>query len=387
MGSDAPTIMICAGEVSGDEHAARVVRALRGRLPGARFVGVAGRRMVEAGVEPIFRAEQLAVVGLFEVLRHLPELRRVMRRLRAELRGGGIDLCVTVDYPGFNLRLARHARRARVPTLHYIAPTVWAWGKGRIRGVRRSIDRLALIFDFEEALWRASGVDAHWVGHPLLDESAHPISLAELRRLCCAGEGERLIGLLPGSRGQEIRRLLPPLLGTAERLHSTRPDLRFIIPRAAGLDPAPIALAVARCAAPVAVLEGHADAVLAHAHAALIASGTATLQATLAGLPHILVYRVAPATWAIGKALVHLDHLGLANIIAGETVTPELLQRDATPARMAQALGRLLDDGDERMRMIRDLSRVRARLGEPGAAERTAELILELLSRGGDARA
>ena len=135
------------------------------------------------------------------------------------------------------------------------------------------------------------------------------------------------------------------------------------------------------------MLEGHADAVLAHAHAALIASGTATLQATLAGLPHILVYRVAPATWAIGKALVHLDHLGLANIIAGETVTPELLQRDATPARMAQALGRLLDDGDERMRMIRDLSRVRARLGEPGAAERTAELILELLSRGGDARA
>ncbi len=382
MGSTAPTLLISAGEVSGDEHAARVVAAAREIRPDVRFAGVAGRRMIAAGVEPLFPAEELAVVGLVEVARHLPTLRRVMRSLVAELEGGGVDLCVTVDYPGFNLRLARRAARAGVPTLHYIAPKVWAWGKGRIRKARRSVDRLAVIFDFEEKLWREAGVDARWVGHPLLDESAETLSRRDLARLCDAESDERIIGLLPGSRDQEIRRLLRPMLAAAERLIHTRPDLRFVLPRAPGVDPVRVASEVARFRAPVTVLEGHADAVFAHGDAAIIASGTATLQAALACIPHILVYRVSPLTWAVGKAVVRLDHLGLPNIIAGKTVVPELLQSEVTPAKIAAELGSVLDSRQENERMRADLSRVRKRLGRPGAARRTAELIIEHLDRG-----
>ncbi|MAE70191.1 MAG: lipid-A-disaccharide synthase [Gemmatimonadetes bacterium] len=381
MGSTAPTVLISAGEVSGDEHAARVVAAAREIRPDIRFVGVAGRRMVAAGVEAIFPAEELAVVGLVEVARHLPALRRAMRKLAAELEGGGIDLCVTVDYPGFNLRLARKAARAGVPTLHYIAPKVWAWGKGRIGKVRGSIGRLAVIFNFEEKLWRDAGVDARWMGHPLLDEPAEALPRPELARLCDAERDERIVGLLPGSRDQEIRRLLRPMLMAAEELIRTRPDLRFVLPRAPGVDSVRVATEVARCRAPVIVLEGRSDAVFAHADAAIIASGTATLQAALAGIPHVLVYRVSPLTWAVGKAVVRLDHLGLPNIIAGKTIVPELLQRAATPTRIAAELGKLLDSRPERERMRGELSRVRERLGRPGAARRTAELIIEQLDR------
>lgn len=336
--------------------------------------------MVAAGVEPLFPAEELAVVGIFEVVRHLPTLRRVLRRLDQELASGRISVCLTVDYPGFNLRLARRARRHGVPTFHYIAPTVWAWGKRRIDGVRRVIDRLALIFDFEEALWRQAGVDAHWVGHPLLDESEPILERDQFRRLAGAPPGTRLVGLLPGSRRQEIRRLLGPMLDAASLLAARDPGLRFVLPRASGLDPAPIARAVAASPAPVAVLPGAAASVLAHADAALIASGTATLQATLAALPHLLVYRVSPATWAIGRALVNLRHLGLANIIAGRTITPELLQERATPMRMATELSHLLYDAEIRERMKRELAGIRERLGRPGAADRTAELLLDLLA-------
>lgn len=375
----AATILVCAGEVSGDEHAARVVRAARRQRPDLRFVGVAGPEMIAAGVEPLFRAEELAVVGFLEVVRHLPRLRRVMRRLGDELESGRIDLCLTVDYPGFNLRLARRARAAGVPTMHYIAPTVWAWGRGRIRSFAQAVDRLALIFDFEEPLWREAGVDAHWVGHPLLDEERTTISRAEFVRLCAASGDEILVGLLPGSRSQEIRRLLPPMLSAAALMAGEDPRLRFVLPRAPGLDPSGIASMVAACPAGVTVLAGQAQAVLAHCAGAVVASGTATLQATLAGIPHILVYRLAPLTWALGRILVGLDHVGLANIIAGRTVTPELLQRDATPARIALELRRLLYEDTQRARMHHNLESVRAQLGTPGAAERTAALLIALL--------
>jgi lipid-A-disaccharide synthase len=376
-----PTVLICAGEVSGDEHAAKVVAAARRLRPNLRFVGVAGPRMVEAGVIPLFAAEELAVVGIFEVVRHLPTLRRVMRRLDDELASGRVSICMTVDYPGFNMRLAARARRHGVATFHYIAPTVWAWGKHRINGVRRVVDRLALIFDFEEKIWRQAGVDAHWVGHPLLDEQKQVLTREALYQRADAPPGTRLVGLLPGSRDQEIRRLLEPMLEAAALLSERDPGLRFLLPRASGLDPAPIARAVAAASAPVTVIAEGAASVMAHSEGALVASGTATLQATLAGLPHVLVYRVAPATWAIGRAVVDLRHLGLANIIAGRTITPELLQQRATPMRMAAALSHLLYDAEQRGKMLAELARVRCRLGTTGAAERVAELLLGLLGQ------
>lgn len=383
MTARAPNILICAGEASGDLHAAKVVEAVRRRVPEARFLGVAGRAMEAAGVEGLHRAESLAVVGFVEVARHLPRLRRVMLDLEQRLSGGDIDLCFTIDYPGFNLRLAARARRLGIPTLHYVAPTIWAWGRHRARTVRRDVSQLAVIFDFEEEVWSREGVAATWVGNPLLDDRSPLLPQQEIRRRVGAGPSERLVALLPGSRTQEVARLLPPLLSAAEHLAAARSGLRFVIPRAPSLDPS-LFSEVHSGRAAVSLIEGEAPSVLRAADAAAVASGTATLEAALAGVPHVLVYRVSPATWWLGRTLVRLDRIGLGSIVAGLPVAEELLQDRCTPLRIATALLGLLEDASVRAERQAGMGRVRSRLGSPGAAERSAELLLRTVGWNGD---
>jgi lipid-A-disaccharide synthase len=318
--------------------------------------------MEAEGVRLMAGLDELAVMGFAEVLAHLPYFVRLLVRVRRTLDAQAPDLVIPIDYPGFNLRLAKAARQRRIPVLYYIAPQVWAWHRSRMRQLADNTDRLAVILPFEEKLFRAEGARAVFVGHPLLDE---PPTLPD-RATFCAATGvhpERpILALFPGSRAQEVRRHFAVFAAAAERVRGRRPDVQPVVARPAGLDERLYAgAAVPRTA--------DADALLAHAHAALVKSGTGTLQAALAGTPMVVAYRTSPLTFALARRLVRVPHVGLVNLVAGERAAPELLQDRATPEALAAALLPLLQDGSpERARALQALGRVRARLDPPRAA-------------------
>lgn len=375
---DAPRILISAGEPSGDLHGAGVARALRRRWPTARLYGLGGSLMRQAGVELIAHVDELAVMGFAEVARHLPFFLRLLRRVRRDLEREPPDLVVPIDYPGFNLRLARMAKESGVPVLYYIAPQVWAWHSSRIAQLARHTDRLAVILPFEEALFRGAGAQASFVGHPLLDAGAPGAARAELCAAVGADPERPILALFPGSRAQEVRRHLALFEGAAERVCARRPDVQPVI--ASGP-----AVPEALYAAARYPRTSDSGALLAHAAAALAKSGTTTLQAAVAGTPLVVAYRMHPLSYAIARRVVEVDHVGLVNLVAGERLAPEFIQAAATPDALADALLPLLEDGPERARMLAGLARVRAALAAPAgahdAAERVAAMAADILAR------
>jgi lipid-A-disaccharide synthase len=371
----APRILILAGEPSGDMHGARLARALRARWPEAELYGLGGPRMQREGVELYAGLDQLAVLGFIEVIRHLPFFARLLRRLRQELRTAPPDLVIPIDYPGFNMRLARAAKREGVPVLYYIAPQVWAWHRSRVGRLAVDVDLLAVILPFEEAIFRTAGARVAFVGHPLLDDETD----AQPRSAFCASVGldpERpLLALFPGSRVQEVERHLELFGETAARLTALRPGLQPVI--AAGG-------AVPDGAYAGAPYPRTTDAwsLLRNARGALVKSGTSTLQAALAGTPLVVAYRMNALSYRLARRLVEVPHIGLVNLVAGERVAPELVQEEATPESLCAALLPLLDDGPQRSATLERLGRVRAALASPdgiAAADRVAALAAELI--------
>ncbi len=365
----ARTVLITAGEASGDQAGAAVVAALRRRHPDWRLLATGGERMAAAGAELLVDYRELAVMGFAEVLRRLPALRGRLNALGDLLASGSIDLFLPVDFPGFNLRLATKARRAGVPVLYFVAPQVWAWGEGRLARLRRDVDRLALILPFEAAWFAARGVAGSFVGHPLMD-SARPLAPAA---------ASARLGLLPGSRAQEVERLLEPMLAAAALLRAARPELEVELLEAPGLAPACYDRLLA--AAPLAVRRCREASAgfLARQGAAIVASGTATLEAAVAGLPMAVVYRTGWLNYQLARRLVSLEQIALVNLVAGEQLVPELVQGALSPARLAAAVAPLLEDGPARSAQLAGCARLRALLGEPGCGERVAALAEELL--------
>jgi lipid-A-disaccharide synthase len=372
-----PRIFLSAGEPSGDLHGARVAEALRRRWPAAELFGLGGDRMAAAGVELLAHVDQLAVMGFVEVLRHLPFFAGLMRRVQDEMQRRRPDLVIPIDYPGFNLRLARHARHAAIPVLYYIAPQVWAWHRSRMKRLAATTDRLAVILPFEEELFRSAGACAHFVGHPLTDLPAPSEPRADfLGRIGVASE-RPVLALFPGSRPQEVDRHLAVFVAASACVRERLPDVQPVIAASA---------AVPARAYEAAAVPRTADGwtLLHHARAALVKSGTSTLQAALAGTPLVVTYRVHPATFRLAQRLVRVPHVGLVNLVAGERIAPELLQDDATPPRLAAALLPLLDaDSSERRTALQGLERVRLALASPDSArtvgDRVADLAAELL--------
>lgn len=373
-GARPPTIFISAGEESGDLHGAALARALRERIPGVRLIGLGGGRMRDAGVELLADLRDLAVMGLVEVLRHLPFFLELKKRVWRALEEERVDLVVPVDYPGFNLRLARHAHSRGIPVLYYIAPQVWAWHKSRVRDLARDTDAVAVVLPFEEEFFRRNGAPVSYVGHPLLDREP----LRETRGEWAAAHGldpaRPILGLFPGSRAQEVRRHLALFAAAAARVVDRRPEVQPAVAVPPGLDPS--AYAGARWP-----LVHDARGLLTHAAAALVKSGTTTLEAGIAGTPMVVAYRMNPLSYAVARRMVKVPHIALANLIAEERVAPEFVQDAASPEALAGALLPLLDEASpERTAMRAGLARIPGRLGGPGASARVAELAARLIA-------
>ncbi len=367
-----PVILLLAGEPSGDLHGAALARALRDKWPSARLLGLGGERMAAAGVECMAGLDELAVMGFVEVFRHLDFFWRLMHRVRDAMHRHAVDLVIPIDYPGFNLRVARHARAAGIRVLYYIAPQVWAWRPSRARRLARDTDHVAVILPFEVSFLRKAGARATFVGHPLLEVEQRVPARTDYCRAHGLDPDRPLLALFPGSRRQELDRHLRLFEATARRLEEARPGLQTVVARAPGL--------------PVRAYESVASAVvndgrslLHHARAAVVKSGTSTLEAALAGVPFATVYRTHPLTFALARRLVRVDHIAMANLIAGRRVVPELIQHDATPARLERELLPLLDDTHERCATVAGLGEVRRALGSAGAARRVAGIAESLL--------
>ncbi len=365
MPDSSPTVFLSAGEASGDQHGAELARELRLRLPGARLVGLGGSRMAAQGVELLANLDRLAVLGFAEVVGRLPDLLALRRQVFRALERLSVDLVVPIDYPGFNLPLCRHSRRLGIPVLYYIAPQVWAWKERRARHLAEWANEVCVILPFESDLLKAYGAKVSFVGHPLLDQ-----------KTTAGGSDDLVLGLFPGSRRQEVERMLPVFLEAANLVVAERPNLRVMVARATDLpdrvyDDCPGHL----LAAP--------DVVVGNSRAAITKSGTITLQLAISRVPMVVGYRVHPVTYGIGKRLVRVDHIALVNLVAGEEIVREHIQAAMTPEALAREALRLIDHTEARTRMVERLGVVRDRLGQPGAASRVADACERLLGRGG----
>lgn len=368
-----PVILMLAGEASGDQHGAQVARALRQQWPGARLLGLGGRRMAAQGVELLAGLDQLSVMGFVEVIRHLPFFRKLEKKVLSLLDAGDIDLVLPIDYPGFNLRITRAARERGIPTLYYIAPQVWAWKKHRAQQLARDADAIAVILPFEEEIFRNVGGEARFVGHPLLEEPEDLPTRKAFAFLHGLDPERPILALFPGSREQEIRRHLQLFLQTAQKVQRLRPEVQPVMARAESIPRDRLS------AVSIPQVED-GPALLSHAAAALVKSGTTTLQAALAETPFVVAYRTHPLTFFLAKRLIQVPDVALANLVVGTRVVPEALQGEATAEHLAELLVPLLDETSEaRTRMMVDLARVRLALGSPGAARRVAEMAAELL--------
>lgn len=372
------TILVVAGEASGDAHGAGLIRAARALDPGVRFAGIGGAEMRRAGAEILMDAGEIAVVGVLEVLARLPRILEARRRIRRCLREDRPARVLLIDYPDFNLRFAREAHDAGVPVDYFVSPQIWAWRGGRLRKIARFVDRMMVVFAFEEELYSRAGVPVVFVGHPLVDEEPPILARSTARqRIEVAPEG-KVLALLPGSRRGEVARLLPVQLAAAALLRVERPDLEVVVPVAStvpdGLVEGIIAAACAPWARPIR--DGF-HATLDAADAAVVASGTATLQAGMRQVPMVVVYRVHPVTAWLGRRLVRVSDIGLVNLVAGRRLVPELVQEKCTPRGIAGAVAAWLDDPEANRRVREDLSIVRSRLGPAGAFGRAARVLLD----------
>ncbi len=373
------TILIIAGETSGDMRGAPLVRAMKKKRPDLEFVGIGGDHMAEAGVELLYHVRETSILGFFEVVKHLPFIRKMLQELLDVVKSRKPVMVLLIDYPGFNLRFAKRMYRLNVPVCYYISPQVWAWGNDRVKKIVKWIGRMIVVFPFELDIYKKEGMDVHFTGHPLRDEVKPSFSKSAFFKSSGLNTKHPALGLLPGSRKQEVSELLPPMMDACKILKEKIPDLQIILGKAPDL-PAEFYkeyLSIDK----IQLIENKTYDVMAHSDTVLVASGTATLETGLLGTPMVIVYKMSPVSYFIGKNIVKLKNIGLVNIVAGETVVPERLQNEVNGSCLAETAYPMLTDTSVQKSCQDKLKNVQNKLGEPGASKRAAECVLDYLTQ------
>lgn len=380
--------LLSAGEASGDTYGAQLIDALRQLSSGSTFFGMGGEKMRASGCDLLIDAKDVAVVGLVEVVKHLPDIRRRFKHVVAEAARRKPDAAILIDFPDFNLRLARELHRLGIPVFYFVSPQIWAWRTGRVQQIKKYVRKMIVIFPFEQEFYARHGVEVSYVGHPLAYQQPPTISREEFAAKYSLDPKKQWIALLPGSRRKELELNIEPLFFTAEMLQDQSGDFQFILPVASTLNKDWLAIKLHRLwTSPIQLtLTDNAPATLMHARAAVVASGTATVEAALSGTPFVVVYRLAPLTWLLGRRLVKLDTFAMPNLIAGKKIVPELIQKDFTAQNVVRELNAIIPDGPARQQMESDLKMVQQRLRDSqhsdSPAQRAAQEILGSLAKG-----
>lgn len=367
--------MIIAGEASGDLHGANLVKAIQAREPSISFFGVGGTALKGAGVTIRVQSEELSVVGLSEVFSKIGKILKALSLLKKDLKTLRPDLLILIDFPDFNLRLAAAAKKLNIPVMYYISPQVWAWRTGRVKKIRRLVDEMVVILPFEADFYKEHDIPVTFVGHPLLDNISPDDFNNTLNK-----KGPPIIGLLPGSRSEEVERLLPVMIEAAGIISEEVREVKFIIPVAPSLNKDKAEKMLQGSMADISIAQGNVYEVLKSAVLVISASGTATLEAAIFGTPMLIVYKVSPLSYWLGTKLIRVKYAGLANLIAGEEIVPELIQEKASPENIAEHALRLLRDKKARAEMQQQLNAIRKELGDPGASDMAAKVALRMLS-------
>ena len=372
-------LMVVVGEPSGDLHAARLLEQLNRRSSHFEYYGIGGARMRAQGFDALVKSEEMAVMGLVEILRHFPRLYGVLRKMRKLLQQRRPDLMILVDYPGFNLLLAKTAKRLGIPVLYYISPKIWVWRESRIHKIAARVDQMALIFPFEQSYYQRAGLPATYVGHPLVGQVSSALTPQQARDQLRLDPGRKTVGLFPGSRRGEVGALLPELLESARRLQQQNPEIQILLSQAPELSDA-LFDAIEEQGLSIHRVRGEVHTAIRACDAVVTASGTVTLEIALLNTPMVVIYRMAPLSYAILSRLIKTQWISLVNIVAQREVVPELLQQRASAPVIVDHLLPLLEQGAEREEMMTGLQRVREALGEGDSANRLADLVEEMVA-------
>ncbi len=373
------SILIVAGEMSGDQHASRVMAALLRQDPAINFWGLGGEQMLAVGMEQLYNVERLSVTGFVEVIKHLSFFREVLHSVVARCEREKPAAAILLDYPGFNLRLGKKLHALGIPVYYYISPQVWAWRGKRINAIRQFVRKMFVIFPFEEKIYTGRGVLAEFVGHPLVEDPPALQPKADFFRKFDLDPNRPLVGLLPGSRSNEVTRLLPPSANAVKIIQNLLPEAQFALAQVKHL-PASVYTSITNMKC-VRLIPAHPYEIMAYSNAALVASGTATLETAVLGTPLVVIYKVAPLSYLLAKMLVKVEHIAMPNLVYGDRVVPELLQRQANGANIAAWILTYLTDKQYTAEVKTKLHTIREKLGEPGGAERVAVSILKDLNR------
>jgi lipid-A-disaccharide synthase len=374
-------VMILAGEASGDAHAAEFVEQIKQIDADIRISGMGSSEMKKAGVEVFFDSSIIAVMGLVEIIKHWGDIKRAMAIVKKQLEQTRPDLLVLVDYPEFNLKMARHAKQLGIKVLFYISPSVWAWRPKRIHKIGRLIDHMAVIFKFEKAHYDRANIPVSFVGNPLVDKVKSSLSKFESRQQLGLDRDAQIVGLFPGSRNSEIERLLPLMLETAKRMFLTKPELRFVLPVAAALDFDAIKRQCDASQLDIVLTRDDIYDLIVCCDSIISCSGTVTLEIALLGVPMCILYKMSPLSYAIMSRLITIPHVGLVNIVAGKSVVREFLQKDATVDNISREIFKIIDDSDYREKIKSDLLIVRENLGEGDGSGNMARLVISFLEK------
>jgi len=380
LSAQSPTILFSAGESSGDQHAANLFLELKKHQPGIKGIGMGSVQMAAAGVKLDYDSANIGVIGVVEVLRHYGEIRRALKLMQQVVATEKPDLLVCVDYKEFNFKLARFAKQCGVKVLFYVSPQVWAWRAGRVKKYGQVIDMMAVIFPFETAYYEAENVPVRYVGHPSVDKVQPQLTTAEATAQFGLSVDRPVVGLLPGSRSNEIRRMLPTMLAAAGLLHQQNPDIQFILPQAPSIQDALLDSYLDNAQVKITVIKNQVYDAIACCSAVMTTSGTATLEIALLTVPMVIAYKLSPMTYWLGKRLVKIHFIGLPNIILGKAIIKELIQHEATPFHLAEEINRILTDSAYATKMRENLQQVKLQLGPGGGSKNMAQLVLQMLS-------